>query len=199
MALMFVCAALGVAASIFIPLITMAIVNGPIASGDREQLVWMSLLALLVGTAEAALIFARRRIQSVAVLQVEAQIRDDLYVHLQRLSVAFHDRWQTGQLLSRATTDLGTIRRFLGFGAIFLVVNTLQCTAVIVLLLILYWQWRPLLDPVWTVRDPIAAAALQVFLMTAASGMGKDDDISVARLYAQIAGIDQTSISSRSE
>ena len=37
---------------------------------------------------------------------------------------------------------------------------------------------------------PIASAALQMFLMTAAAGMGRDDDSSVARLYAQIAGID---------
>ena len=35
---------------------------------------------------------------------------------------------------------------------------------------------------------PVAAAALQMFLMTAGSGMGRDDDASVARLYAQVAG-----------
>jgi len=39
---------------------------------------------------------------------------------------------------------------------------------------------------------PIASAALQMFLMSAAAGMGRDDDSSVARLYAQIAGIDLT-------
>ena len=53
-----------------------------------------------------------------------------MYARLQRLPVEFHDRWQTGQLLSRATTDLGTIRRFLGFGAIFIVVDGLQYIAV---------------------------------------------------------------------
>src|SRR5262249_33463648 len=58
---------------------------------------------------------------------------------LQRLPVAFHDRWQTGQLLSRATTDLSSIRRFLGFGAIFLVVNAVQVTTVLTFLMILYW------------------------------------------------------------
>ena len=40
-----------------------------------------------------------------------------------------------------------------------------------------------------TFPTPIAAAALQMFLMTAAAGMGKDDDASVARLYAQVAGL----------
>jgi ABC-type multidrug transport system fused ATPase/permease subunit len=47
---------------------------------------------------------------------MEKSIRDDLYEHLQRLDPAFHDEWQSGQLLSRATTDLGSIRRFAGFG-----------------------------------------------------------------------------------
>jgi ATP-binding cassette subfamily B protein len=136
---MFLCAALGIGASIVIPLIAKAIVNGPIRQGSRGALVPMALFALLLGVAEASLIFARRWIQSVAILNVEAQIRDDLYAHLQRLSVAFHDRWHSGQLLSRATSDLSTIRRFFGFGAIFLVVNTLQVITVFILLVALYW------------------------------------------------------------
>jgi len=139
MLLMLVCAGLGVGASIVIPLVTMAIVDGPIQHGTRGDLLPMSLLALGVGTAEAALIFGRRWIQSVTVLRVEREIRDDLYAHLQRLPVSFHGRWQTGQLLSRATTDLSTIRRFFGFGAIFLVVNALQCLTVVGLLVNLYW------------------------------------------------------------
>jgi ATP-binding cassette, subfamily B, bacterial len=132
-------AALGVGAGTVVPLVTMAIVDGPIRHGNRGLLVWMALVVLALGVAEAALIFGRRWIQSVAVLRIEAQIRDDLYAHLQRLPVAFHDRWQTGQLLSRATTDLSAIRRFLGFGAIFLVVNTVQVATVLVFLLVLYW------------------------------------------------------------
>jgi ATP-binding cassette, subfamily B, bacterial len=132
-------AGLGVGAGTVVPLVTMAIVDGPIRHGDRRQLLLMVLVILLLGLAEAALIFVRRWIQSVAVLRVEAGIRDDLYAHLQRLPVAFHDRWQTGQLLSRATTDLSAIRRFLGFGAIFLVVNAAQVLTVMVFLLTLYW------------------------------------------------------------
>jgi ATP-binding cassette subfamily B protein len=133
------CAALGVAASTFIPLVIEAVVNGPIAHHDRAELLPMFGAAIGLGLAEALLIAVRRFVQSVAVLQVEKEIRDGFYARLQRLPVAFHDRWQTGQLLSRATSDLSTIRRFLGFGAIFLLVNALQFTAVIVLLLTMYW------------------------------------------------------------
>jgi ATP-binding cassette, subfamily B, bacterial len=53
--------------------------------------------------------------------------------------VAFHDRWASGQLLSRATTDVSTVRRFVGFAAVFLAVNLITCVVVLALLLIMYW------------------------------------------------------------
>ena len=76
--------------------------------------------------------------QSYAALGMETAVRDDLYAHLQRLPVAFHDRWQAGQLLSRATTDLSIIRRFLSFGLVFLVVNIATFVVVVGLLIHLY-------------------------------------------------------------
>jgi ATP-binding cassette subfamily B protein len=135
---MFAAAFLMVAASTTIPLVLEAVVNGPIHRGDRGAMVPMFLAALGLGLAEVALIFLRRYIQSIAVLRVETDIRDTLYLHLQRLAVAFHDQWQTGQLLSRATSDLSSVRRFLGFGAIFLVVNVVQYVVVIGLLIATY-------------------------------------------------------------
>jgi ATP-binding cassette subfamily B protein len=96
-------------------------------------------LALVLGLLEAALIFIRRWTQSTSALGMEAQQRNDLYAHLQRLPVAFHDRWQSGQLLSRATSDLSTIRRFMSFGLIFLIVNVCTYVTVIFLLFQLYW------------------------------------------------------------
>jgi ATP-binding cassette subfamily B protein len=129
----------GVAASTLIPLVIEAMVDGPIQRGERAELLPLFGLALLLGVAEAGFIALRRGVQSVTVLQIEREARGDLYDHLQRLPVAFHDQWQTGQLLSRATTDLSTIRRFLGFGAIYLVANTLQYAAVLGLLIATYW------------------------------------------------------------
>ena len=138
MVVMLLAAAGMVAASTAIPLVLKEIVNGPIKRGDKAELVPMFLLALGLGIAEVVLIFVRRYVQSIAVLKVEADLRDRFYAHLQRLAVAFHDQWQTGQLLSRATTDLSSIRRFLGFGAIFLIVNVVQYAVVVVLLIVTY-------------------------------------------------------------
>jgi ATP-binding cassette subfamily B protein len=95
----------------------------------------MFLIAVGLGVLEAGLIVGRRRVQSVAIQNIEREIRDGMYARLQRLPVEFHDSWQTGQLLSRTTSDLGAIRRFLGFGAIFFFVDALQYLAVMGLLI----------------------------------------------------------------
>ena len=67
---------------------------------------------------------------SRATMGVEADIRKDLYARLQILPMSFHGRWQSGQLLSRIMNDLSTIRRFMSFGMVFLLLNVLQITVV---------------------------------------------------------------------
>jgi ATP-binding cassette subfamily B protein len=132
---MFTAALLGVGAGIVIPLVTKAIVDGPVDRGERSLLLPLALVGFGLGAVEALLTFVRRWIQANAVLGMETEIRSDLYRHLQRLPVAFHDRWESGQLLSRAVTDLSVIRRFIGFGLIFLIINLLTYATVLVLLL----------------------------------------------------------------
>ena len=80
-------------------------------------------LALLFGVAEAVLFGLRRRAMTFSALAIETDLRRDFYQHLQRLPVSFHDRWPSGQLLSRVTSDLSTLRRFVGFMAVFFVAN----------------------------------------------------------------------------
>jgi ATP-binding cassette subfamily B protein len=138
-ALTFLAALLATLAQLAVPLIVAAVVDGPIASGDRAALVPLVGLALVFGVAEAALFFLRRWAMNRSCLRIERDIRDALYSRLQRLPVAFHDRWASGQLLSRATTDVATIRRFVGFAAVFLAVNLITCVVVLVLLLVTYW------------------------------------------------------------
>ncbi|SDQ90758.1 ABC transporter ATP-binding protein [Thermostaphylospora chromogena] len=130
-------AAVGTGVSIAIPMVSKEIIDGPIADGDGDALLTLGLLALGLGVAEAVLTFLRRWSQPV--LYMETRIRDDLYRHLQRLPMSFHGEWQSGQLLSRVTTDLSTIRRFFGFGLLFLVMNILQLITVTVLLLNMHW------------------------------------------------------------
>ncbi|HRI94506.1 MAG TPA: ABC transporter ATP-binding protein, partial [Nocardioides sp.] len=133
-------AALGaVGLTITIPLVTKAIIDGPIAERDLDALLPLGLLALGLGVLEAFLIWVRRWVQADAVLGLETEIRHDLYERLQALPMSFHTEWESGQLLSRATQDLSAIRRFAGFGLLFLVLNILQVTVVTGVLLHLYW------------------------------------------------------------
>ncbi|GIH28049.1 ABC transporter ATP-binding protein [Acrocarpospora phusangensis] len=134
-----VAAVAGTAAGIVVPLVSAEIIDDAIVHRDSGALIGMGLLALALGVTEAFLTFLRRWCQGSVVFGVETAIRNDLYAHLQRLPMSFHDEWQSGQLLSRATTDLSTIRRFFGFGALFLVMNILQLITVTVLLLHMYW------------------------------------------------------------
>jgi ATP-binding cassette subfamily B protein len=136
-----------VTAEIAIPLLTKSVIDGPIAHGSKDLLIPLALAAVGLGATEALLNLIRRWIQASAVAEIEKSIRDDLYAHLQRLDVAFHDKWQSGQLLSRATTDLSSIRRFAGFGLIFLVTNVMTFVAVVVLLIRLNW-WLGLVTAV---------------------------------------------------
>ncbi|MGY1615672.1 ABC transporter ATP-binding protein [Geodermatophilus sp. SYSU D00691] len=138
-ALTFTAALLATLAQLTVPLVTEAVVDGPLARGDRAGLWPLLTLALVFGVAEAALFFLRRWAMGKSCLQIERDLRQALYERLQRLPVAFHDRWASGQLLSRATSDMTTIRRFVGFGAVFLAVNLITCAVVLVLLLLSYW------------------------------------------------------------
>jgi ATP-binding cassette, subfamily B, bacterial len=135
------------AAGIAIPLIAMDIIDNAITRHERGLLLPLGLLAIALGAAAAALSLLRRWVQGNAVADMEKLIRDDLYAHLQQLEPAFHDEWQSGQLLSRATTDLGSIRRFAGFGVVFLFISVMTFTAVSAILISLNW-WLGLITTV---------------------------------------------------
>jgi ATP-binding cassette subfamily B protein len=141
---MLIAAIVAASTEIVIPLLTKAAIDGPISHHDRGLLLPIGLAAVALGVTEVALNLFRRWVQASAVTGMERAIRDDLYAHLQRLEPSFHDTWQSGQLLSRATTDLSAIRRFAGFGIVFLITNVITFLVVVALLIHLDW-WLGLL------------------------------------------------------
>ena len=153
---MLACAIVAVGAEIAIPLLTKSMIDGAISHGERRLLLPIGAAAVGLGVGQALLNFLRRWIQADAVTGMERSMRADIYAHLQRLPPSFHDEWQSGQLLSRATTDLSAIRRFAGFGTIFLVTNVVTFVAVVLLLIRLNW-WLGLLTA--TVFLPVVAAS----------------------------------------
>ncbi|MHC9295052.1 ABC transporter ATP-binding protein [Mycobacterium sp. LTG2003] len=136
---MIVVAIASLAATVAIPLMTKAVIDGPVRHQDQQGLWVLGAAAMGVGISEAVLWFIRRWLVARATMGVEADIRKDLYARLQILPMSFHGRWQSGQLLSRVMNDLSTIRRFMSFGLVFLILNALQITVVTAILLSMYW------------------------------------------------------------
>jgi len=136
---MIVIAIASLVATVAIPLMTRAVIDGPVRNRDQHGLWVLGSVAVAVGIAEATLWFIRRWLVSRATMAVETDIRNDLYARLQILPMSFHGRWQSGQLLSRIMNDLSTIRRLLSFGLIILLLNTLQIIVVTAILLAMYW------------------------------------------------------------
>ncbi len=122
-----------------IPLVLKWMVDGPIADRDPAG-VWLgALYLLLLGLAEALLFGFRRWLVARPLSHVEAEMRADLYRHLQRLPIAFHDRWASGQLLSRATGDLALLRMFFAFPLTFLLVNGVTILVGVIIMLVQDW------------------------------------------------------------
>jgi len=107
---------------------------------DRQALLTYAALIVVAGALQAALMFWRRFLAGRLSLAVEYDLRNALYRHLQRLSFGFYDRHQTGQLMSRATVDLQSVRFFLGYGLVFFSQNMLTIVIVVVALFAIDWQ-----------------------------------------------------------
>ncbi|MBW4040934.1 MAG: ABC transporter ATP-binding protein [Acidobacteria bacterium] len=123
--------------SLAVPQVLQRIVDGPLASKDAAQIPGAVAIIAVLGVIEAALYFARRLFIVGPATGVEASMRRALYAKLQDLPVAFHDRWPSGQLLSRSMSDLSLIRRFIAFGFIYLIVNVITIAVGFVVLLLM--------------------------------------------------------------
>ena len=107
---------------------------------DGHYLAFLIISILAVGLLRSLLMLGRRFISGKQALAVEWDMRDALYSRLLRLSFGYYDRHQTGQLMSRATVDLQTIRFFLGYGLIFFAQHVI--TIVCVTAVLFFYEWR---------------------------------------------------------
>jgi ATP-binding cassette subfamily B protein len=96
-----------------------------VREGDKPGLTALGLAVLGAGVLRLALTVVRRLIAGRVSLGVELDLRNRMYEHLQSLELGFFDRQQTGQLMSRATVDLQSVRFFLGYGLVFMLQSAL--------------------------------------------------------------------------
>jgi ABC-type multidrug transport system fused ATPase/permease subunit len=121
----FVFAAGSIGATVLIPFLTGRAINS-IKGHDRHTLITLALLVVAAGVGRLVLSVLRRLVAGRVSLGVEMDLRNRLYGQMQRLELAFFDRQQTGQLMSRATVDLQSVRWFLGYGLVFIAQSLLS-------------------------------------------------------------------------
>ena len=126
--------------ALLIPQVLRSLVDGPLQSGDSAQIFPAFAIVLGLGVLEAIMVFLRRTFVLTPGTHVEARLRNALYDKLQNLPVSFHDRWPSGQLLSRAISDLNLIRRWISFGLVLLVVNIVTIAVGFVFLVNISWM-----------------------------------------------------------
>ena len=110
--------------TVLIPWLIGRAVNA-IEEGDKPDLLPLAIAIVVAGILRLGLTMVRRVVAGKVSLAVEFDLRQRFYAHLQRLELGFFDSQQTGQLMSRATVDLQSIRFFLGYGLIFITQNLL--------------------------------------------------------------------------
>ena len=118
-----------------------ATVTDPEAGAEAlDQITRLALLALAVYAVRGALRFLRSYMAHVAGWNVVADVRSDIYQHLQRLSLRFYEDKQTGQLMSRSVNDSDLIERLIAHAIPDVMVNLLMLIGVTLILMIMNWR-----------------------------------------------------------
>ena len=139
-------AIIGAFVALAIPVVISWIVDGPLTTNDLAQIFPAVGLVAALGVLEALLVWLRRWLVLQPGTHLDGGMRKAIHNHLQQLPVAFHDKWQSGQLLSRAMSDINTVRRWLSFGFVMLTVNVIT----IVVGFTMLFFWNPLMGAVFT-------------------------------------------------
>ncbi|PWD52370.1 ABC transporter [Serinibacter arcticus] len=124
-----------------IPQVLREVVNGPLLTSEsRTGVLQAAALVLALGCLEALLVWTRRALIATPATTAEHDMRTSLFDHLLDLPIAVHDRWSGGQLLQRAMGDLSSIRRWIAFGMVMLVVSSATIVVGVVLMVTTAWQ-----------------------------------------------------------
>ena len=127
-------------AGILVPVLIGFVIDELYGGQNSTVLMWWIGAIVALGLVRGALMLGRRLLSGRQALAVEYDMRDELYAHFLRLSFGFYDRSQTGQLMSRATIDLQSVRFFLGYGLIFFAQHVVTIVVVSAVLFVYSWQ-----------------------------------------------------------
>ena len=143
-------ALLWMAAAVAIPYAVSVVIDRTIEPRTDEGLLQLVLLVLLLGVALAVGIGLRRYYGFKLSFRVEADLRNRMFEHIQRQAFSFHDHTSTGQLMSRASSDLSQVRLILAMLPITVASIGMFVVVVVVLIAI-----DPLLGSVASLTVPV--------------------------------------------
>ena len=143
--------------TIAIPWATGRVVDEAMKPKDTEQLKYLIGLILVLAIGRFIIMYLRRIISGTMAVNIERDLRNLVYHHLLSLSFPFFDRNQTGQIMSRATVDLTTLRLYLGYGILFFTQHSVSIIAVMV---VLFWMNPLIALMVLVIVPPLAVLAI---------------------------------------
>ena len=143
--------------TIAIPWATGRVVDEAMKPKDTDQLKYLIGLILVLAIGRFIIMYLRRIISGTMAVNIERDLRNLVYHHLLSLSFPFFDRNQTGQIMSRATVDLTTLRLYLGYGILFFTQHSVSIIAVMV---VLFWMNPLIALMVLVIVPPLAILAI---------------------------------------
>ena len=125
---------------LLVPRIIQLTINNALVGGETGLLVTYGLALLGIAVARFIVAVGRRLASGKSSLGIEYDLRNRMWSHLLKQSFSYFDRWPTGQLMSRAMSDVQNVRMFLGYGLVFFATNIVMMVAVAIILLLLDWR-----------------------------------------------------------
>ncbi len=138
--LAFLCLILTTASGLAIPWILGGAIDTVVSRGERGLLILMAAIIIVASVLRGVSAYRYSYLSAVVSQKTSYDIRDALYDKLQRLSFAYHDESQTGQLMSRATTDVEAIRMFFSEGLLGIAQTLILFVGISYILVSLNWQ-----------------------------------------------------------
>ncbi len=133
---------------LIVPRLTQVVIDEGISAEALNVIIWGAVGIVIAALVAALFTFVRGYLAAKASQGVAYDLRNALYTHIQRLSFSYHDRAQTGQLLTRATSDVELVRMFIGTGLLQLVSALLMMIGSLILLFRINWQLTLMTLPV---------------------------------------------------
>ncbi len=137
---MFLSLLVATGATLVVPRMAQTIIDKGITQRSGSLVLWLSLVMVLFAIVTALFQFAQGALGARVAHGSAYDMRNELYAKIQSLSFSYHDRAQTGQLLTRATSDVETVQRFVGQGGIMLLSAVFMMAGSLVLLFVADWR-----------------------------------------------------------